>query len=48
MNCHGVVNQIRKTITFEHIPATNPVSREKYENSGFSFYQNVKQEGILL
>ncbi len=35
-------------LEYERYLSTNPVSREKYESSGFSFYQNVKQEGILL
>ena len=35
-------------LEYEQYLSTNPVSREKYENSDFSFYQNVKQEGILL
>ncbi len=35
-------------LEYEQCLSTNPVSREKYENSNFSFYQNVRQEGILL
>jgi len=35
-------------LEYEQYLSTNPVSREKYENSDFSFYRNVKQEGILL
>lgn len=28
--------------------STNPVSIEKFENSDFSFFRNVKREGVLL
>jgi len=35
-------------LEYELYLSANPVSREKFENSGFSFYHIVRQEGILL
>ena len=35
-------------LEYERYLSTNPVSRDKFENSGLSFFQKVKEEGILL
>ena len=35
-------------LEYERYLSINPVSREKFENSVLSFYQHVKEEGILL
>lgn len=50
MNEIGNLTEIKADLIleYERYLSTNPVSREKFENSNFSFYQNVKQEGILL
>jgi predicted nucleotidyltransferase len=35
-------------LDYDKYISTNPVSIEKFENAEFSFYRNVKQEGVLL
>ena len=55
-NIESEMNEIEKlaviktdlVLQYEKYLSANPVSRKKYEQSGFSFYQNVKREGILL